>query len=123
MARPGAKRFPFEARLRRDDLACTTRGLASTNPTSGSSNIVNTLLSVFLAIGAPNYSTPNLGPWGHFIWVLAILVCVCIVLYFIWRKIAPHIPEPLRTCLYILGWVAIGLAFIFWVLIPLMGVF
>ncbi len=84
---------------------------------------MNTLFEWLLALGAPSPSMPNVGPWLHFLWVVAIMAAIFFVLWFVWKKICGLIPEPARTVLWIIGLVALCLAFIVYVLIPLMGVF
>jgi hypothetical protein len=81
---------------------------------------MDTLLN-FMAIGAPSPSMPNIGPWGHFIWVCVILVCIFFVLWFIWTKVCGLIPEPYRTVLMVLGIVAIGSRVYLWGFSPANG--
>jgi hypothetical protein len=76
-----------------------------------------------LATGAPTPVSFNFGPWGHFIWVTALVIAIFFICWFIWTKVCSLIPEPFRTVLWVLGLIAMALLFIFLVLIPLMGVF
>jgi hypothetical protein len=76
-----------------------------------------------LLTGAPSPATPNFGPWVHFVWVIILLGLCIFVCWWLWGKIGGKIPEPLHTIVFVLGCVALAAAVIFWVLIPLMGVF
>jgi hypothetical protein len=77
-----------------------------------------------LAIGAPTPAgAPNLGPWIHFFWVVLILALIIFVVWWGWGQIGPKIPEPLRTIVFVIGIFLLVVAIIYFILIPLMGVF
>jgi DMSO/TMAO reductase YedYZ heme-binding membrane subunit len=76
-----------------------------------------------LAVGAPVQAAPNLGAWGHFLWMLVIVALIIFVVWWGWSQISARVPEPLRTVFFILGIVALVLVVVYFILIPLMGVF
>jgi hypothetical protein len=84
---------------------------------------MNTLLALFMAIGAPSPAAPVLGPWIHFFWVLVIVCLIIFVVWWGWTKICGKIPEPLRTILMVLGIIPLCIVIIVYILMPLMGVF
>lgn len=75
------------------------------------------------AVGAPVSSSPNIGPWIHFFWVILILCLILWVIWWVWTKVAGMIPEPIRTIVMVLGVVALAAIIIIYILMPLMSVF
>jgi hypothetical protein len=77
-----------------------------------------------LAAGAPSsVGAPNFGAWGHYIWFIVILCLIIFVVWWAWSQLAARVPEPLRTVLVVLGIIALALVVIFYVLLPLSGLF
>ena len=82
------------------------------------------LLLLLLAVGSPSpVNAAPVGAWIHFIWVIVVVALIIFVIYWAWTKIGPLIMEPVRTIIMVLGIILIAICIIYFILIPMMGVF